>query len=50
MSAVENSLNKRAVQVQKYRNGSLNIYTMYLQWNVDVGHIEELEGYETNTY
>ena len=50
MSAVENSANKRAIQVQKYRNGSLNIDTMYLQWDVNIGHIEELEGYETTNY
>jgi 2,4-dienoyl-CoA reductase-like NADH-dependent reductase (Old Yellow Enzyme family) len=47
MAKVEESDAKRMIQYQKYRDGVLSSDTSFLKWDVDKGHIEEINEFKT---
>jgi len=47
MAKVEESDDQRMVQYQKYRDGVLSSDTSFLKWDVDKGHIEEINEFQT---
>ena len=50
MCAIENDDNKRMVQFQKYRDGAIPKLTTVLDWDVDIGNINELENYNVDDF